>query len=1486
MGIFSNVLEKVKKKFKSKKAGDSVETCPLKETGLLVNVIRADDRQYVEGAKVELSGPVSQHKQTDSDGIALFKPTEPGTYNIDTTLPTSMDDTHQPVLRQTNTVSLGSTTIHMVKAVPFATIKVKVLARENDVNEILDDVSIQVGERAAQKTVKNDWLTVNKLPIGNYKITISDLGRHASDYVVPDSQNVYITAGKEKEVLFYVRRASLEVKVVNKHKTTQLIPGVKVTAEILGQNKKLPDQTTDQMEPVKHESVKTGKYRITISFRDEDKTKYRLPEGQRPYKEVDIRSSDDCKVEFQVELILQIHMKLQFKDPEKNPRIFPEELPVRFAFNAGSPVDAFVGKDGVVYDKKGDGAKPYVEIVRKADREWFTLSFNEQVKREFIVCENDGENAKTQLYLLEEDMDSQANRLARQMNKGRRVFMLPKRKWNLSVSEWTVDGAITYNKDTFQFEKLSKLTTTVGSEGSPATVTLDPRWQFNRFVFYDRKYGKSHHGDKPVGIPGILLKGVNKCENGNAASFDTASNWTLNVTDKEKGVQCLPWIISKDDAKKELKLDNKMMLEFGYKHTYIHSKSETDREFKVMDPAVEDNKKALKPGKDRNIYYDLPKKWKSKNYYTRLPDKGKFFDELTEDDIKGSFDSGKPLKFSLDDIVLVDKNGAQLKYDAMDKNKKDEDQALSKHSRVSLLYQDPDDKFKVTIYDPMADEPCHSKTIFQKDSSDVYRNVILTGETQADKKDLITRVIVFCSGFYDLFDKRAEAADFSKKQVLGARAAKLEDSDVSKKVVFSSDNDVAKAYVFSKRVFDMYYLHYGGEKDSTVYSSLVTYWSARFFYEDDAGKVAALGLPAGYTRDMFFKKDSTGTRHPGSLTDKQNYIKHGMKNAMERWNKKDYQFDENDGKTDVVIKSSTLFEAKEVEDPAGTFVDRGGSHKCLVVIVTNDLGSWASDSVMRMRNTAYQGEGEYWGSAANTEARENDYDGTTAPARCAFAHELGHAAIGLYDEYVYYLEGYSGILPRYEQYYPGMPYVPDNPTIMKSNQAIRMHQFWGRANWLNDESRIGRPLNKFLDGKQFKITYSPAGKAKLEYELRDSSDADYHNSARSKYRDIYKPAYSGMSHALGGNGKCDLLLYKLGDDEFARGLNGGTYDGILVLSPRISVRFIAGALGAWQAGKNYKTKDVVTQGGAKYICKQNHTSSPDFNTDKAANWIEISDKGDWSEDTAYAVQDMVKDGSAYYYCKSAHTSSGFATDAGKWHVVPDKGGWTTGTAYVPWDRAVQGGKTFICKANHNAGAFDADNASDKWLEVTEKGNWKPGTAYDRSNLADHGGSKYFCTGSHTSADRSKDDDKWLKVDMRTSSWKDAEQKDWASNLGKTIYSMLSGANGKFKLESDADHDFKKTYINVFPQYELVSSGNAGSAGTHFELEVKKDNTQDFDIAAPAKPKAGNDFNQKKLVRFLFGAAHNVDTNLAKEDLTVLKTWIETNAGGSFTVKDI
>jgi hypothetical protein len=902
---------------------------------------------------------------------------------------------------------------------------------------------------------------------------------------------------------------------------------------------------------VKFPRLRQDTYKLQVELDDTGKGKLELEKGEAVHA-LDVTKTPD-EIVFWAQLI--VHLKLKYKDPDGTERVFPKGFPFTVSFDDNST------RDVKVLDDEG-----YVRFeVTGENQKKFTLKLD-STKVRYLVHETGKSVAEVKEELSAADLQSLT--LAK-----KKFFALPK-TWMLAQSKWDFSaGAVP--KD----GKIAIPAEGVGSASTPAVLTLLPKLQYVRFQYFDQKYCVSDHGSKAISIPPIVLKGTRESDaNGTpqapvAGTHDTISNWTVDQGDRDKACQCLPWIITRNVNGDELpKLNNKLLLEFGWEDGFIHAASAADRSIETI-PATDLRRK---PNKKRSEYYDLPKLWKSKCYFTRLGDssKNRFFDELEATDdpnLEASYAKDTKLTFSLDDIVLLGANQQTVR----DKKADGTDTALSEHSRLTVLLLDPTgNNHDVKIHEPRNDGTAPegkaeywSKTAFQKENapSAVRRNAIV------ELLPVNPRVVIFCSDFYDIFDKRTETATFGNKEVLGARAAKLEDTDVStRKVVFNQDTDVANFYVHLKRLFHLHYLHYGATDGTTVYGMMITLWTCRF--EKDTSK-------------------------GGTDADVNQFREKGMAHAMDRWNKKNYFFEEADDKKDVVVKHFCVFEAKGVKTGPASFSDTGGEHICKVTVKDDGHGVSSAATTgltMAMRKSGALDEG----AAPPT----TEYGNQAIPAQCAFAHELGHAAIGLFDDYITgkvsqeFGSGVSAkkvndanvwsysandvLLDRNGQRCFGMPYQIDGVPMMKTNQSIRLRYYWGRTKWLNDMAAGAIGVFAHLAGKRFRVAYQPpGGAAKLKY-LKPN---------KTGFESIYFPTArtSRWQWDVARSALCDLSLYHLGEDEFSKTETGGPYNGVLALSLKLSASF---EVPAYAGSTEYKKDDLVMSGASCYRCKAEHKS--------------------------------------------------------------------------------------------------------------------------------------------------------------------------------------------------------------------------------------------------------------------------------------------------------
>jgi hypothetical protein len=290
---------------------------------------------------------------------------------------------------------------------------------------------------------------------------------------------------------------------------------------------------------------------------------------------------------------------------------------------------------------------------------------------------------------------------------------------------------------------------------------------------------------------------------------------------------------------------------------------------------------------------------------------------------------------------------------------------------------------------------------------------------------------------------------------------------------------------------------------------------------------------------------------------------------------------------------------------------------------------------MEMRKSGAVDEGDRSGpiSGTNTLTPIVEYDAPNAKPRSAFAHELGHAAIGLFDDYVTGevsvtvdttdvesdLWNYTNndvLLDREGQRYFGMPFEVDGAPLMKNNRSVRLRYFWGRATWLNAQAAGGLNVFAYLSAKRFRIAYEPPGFAKLKFAKPNKAGFESIYKPTQWSKDwLWDPAVAPVAPVLGSPAKpgrpgklakCDLHLYHLGEDEFSKSKNGGPYNGILALCMKLSASFDIPA----HAGlTDYKKDDIVRSGGTHYKCKADHKSGlfAELGSMSASKWRVVND---------------------------------------------------------------------------------------------------------------------------------------------------------------------------------------------------------------------------------------------------------------------------------------
>jgi len=239
MSWLSKALAKIKKNFGKKDAGCAKEKCPLKETGLLVVLLRKENRKPIEKAPVLIKGKTNSNRKTDKDGIALFKPVDPDTYEVDVTLPRDMSNDYEKPKAENQSVSLGACPIKVIHVEAMATLKVHVY-QKGEPTKVFGGATIEVSgaqSHSPKKTQNADGkIDFGKTKAGKYtiKTTLKEADKKSFG-VIQSPKEVVLQSGKETTI-------PIEVAPMN-----VVTPKIEMEYKVVLLDPKLPDPNKDKI---------------------------------------------------------------------------------------------------------------------------------------------------------------------------------------------------------------------------------------------------------------------------------------------------------------------------------------------------------------------------------------------------------------------------------------------------------------------------------------------------------------------------------------------------------------------------------------------------------------------------------------------------------------------------------------------------------------------------------------------------------------------------------------------------------------------------------------------------------------------------------------------------------------------------------------------------------------------------------------------------------------------------------------------------------------------------------------------------------------------------------------------------------------------------------------------------------------------------------------------------------------------------------------
>lgn len=810
--------------------------------------------------------------------------------------------------------------------------------------------------------------------------------------------------------------------------------------------------------------------------------------------------------------VCRVFLKLQYQDPEGNARPMPANFPVTIVEGDGTTRQVAVGTEGNLN----------FEVERP--KRTFTLRFDTAEDR-FIASPTSETTGPAEERFLE------APDVPAAIADHCRIFRLP-RQWSLANTDWDVLGAPHYTKP--DFTDLDTPGQNIGSNVSRVTVTLNPHWQFLKFLYYDRWLKQK------MSVPAIMVEGFVAAAS-LAGPPDTLSNWTVPA----QGLQCLPWILQNPP-----KPDNSVVLRLRTApNTFIESSGDSTsptRRLVTVGAASAATSNDLgvtrggstsfdmtSPQMDRLKYYDLPALWRSQRYFVTRgsgtasspPPSG-----WAEDHLGDTTSAAEPLIFSLDDMVLTDALAQPLSWVPDDQPQNRiavlcNAFAASGPSRDNLshrgLYK-PDGETHKEDGTLHAFSSNHRPFFTQRSSAITNRNYI------ADYPDW-TRIVLMGGNVFDVFDRRtAESA----VNAVGARAAVrwVESSSiVAPNTTLSSPPALTSTSPFC--IIQPFYSQqqpWGNANTSIIGRYDLVLLRCCDVDTANSKEVAVL---LSYVRYFFnFNASFTPSFNPHGVplacteANGLQWVERALRNLWSRWNGpsgySDYPFE--------IFQGST----------------GGGPLKVRALWIAQSLPENISHFEIGVFRETVAGEKirAYMNSTLGRGVLDQADNAATTSGWFTFAHENGHGE-SLADEYAELTSPSSATgawLPGFDCNTPGSPYIEDVTAMMKENKYVRGRYFWHLAEW----------TYRLYSSAQEMIVR----KGSTTYKIPHHSQADHTH--------VTWPVGQVLNKTLGNHGKFDLFFYPLGTDEFSKtvlpNLCGGPanpFDGIFVVLVKMKFDF-------------------------------------------------------------------------------------------------------------------------------------------------------------------------------------------------------------------------------------------------------------------------------------------------------------------------------------------
>lgn len=767
---------------------------------------------------------------------------------------------------------------------------------------------------------------------------------------------------------------------------------------------------------------------------------------------------------------IRVRLRLVYRDPvdPSIERPFPKGFEVEAVCEDGTSRKTRVRDDGLV------------RFVLERSKLSFILDFNSTDQPYFANARPNSKATPENKLVSEEQHEASAL-------EGFRMFKVPA-VWSTTDTDWPVVESPLFKEG--RFSGIDNPAATIGTPSSPVKMVLDPHWQILRYEYFDRFLSKTFP------VPPMFVQGFQLSELA-FGSPDTRSNWT-----SDEGNQCLPWIL------RDLKTPNKDCLVevelVGQR--FIEAKQDGSRRIVALsstigEPTVQPDL-VDKPSAERLRFYDLPERWRSKGYFARLGGSKDFFEKLADQ----ATSNGKPLTFSLDDIVFANQTGLIVTPIAWD----------PKTDRIATFSHKVHEGIDKGLFQPESNDPWLS----QKPTTITDRNYLV------DHPDW-TRFIIMRGRIFDTFNARINDPQAS---ALGARAASL---------TLDSTQGTGPPSAAPSSTFDAPFtsVEIGFDQNHPNRGSIGRGDFAIFRCCDRQGD-DEMAVQIHYYRLHFnFGSSPIRTTIEGERTTKpptlsagqqDGFVRTGIENVHKRWNGPKGDFDRKNAELQPAsggpkLKTPVLWFAQAFPQPlsAGTAALKNNELQYFICIFEEVRGFMSS---RRGLGAIDQTENKPTSSGSNK-------------GRFTFAHELGHGD-SLEDEYIESANNCSYFQPGYEDFIPGSPYSDDSNGMMEGNRIPRPRHYWHAAEWMRK-----RFTNEFLvrhDEFLFRVPPHAGGPQKTH---------------------VTDP-WSEARNTGANSGFCDLYLFRLGIEDFSfrvlnegQGETAGPFDGLISVEVRMRLTF-------------------------------------------------------------------------------------------------------------------------------------------------------------------------------------------------------------------------------------------------------------------------------------------------------------------------------------------